>query len=247
MALPDFADLGGQQKQRVVDAVFDKVSRRYDVGNDLLSLGLHRVWRNRLIALARFAPDHDVLDIACGTGDVTFAAARRARSVVGTDNNPHMLRLAEQKKPADLHNVTFVEADAAALPFPDAKFDRVTISYATRGLPALDRVMAECFRVLKPGGELWILDFARPPWAVIDVAWRGTLAGWGAVVGTLVHGDPRTYLYIPASMKHYAGQHALDGTLKAAGFAPTEVIETTLALMAFNRAVKPRQAVRTST
>lgn len=239
MSLPDFADLGGQQKQRVVDAVFDKVSRRYDVGNDLLSLGLHRVWRQRLIDLADFRPEHDVLDIACGTGDVTFEAARRAKSVIGTDNNPHMLRLAAQKKPAELSNVTFVEADAAALPFPDAKFDRVTICYATRGLPALERVMAECFRVLKPGGQLAILDFGRPPWPVIDAAWRGTLYGWGAVVGTLMHGDPRTYMYIPASMVHYKGQRILDETLRAVGFAPTELIETTLALMAYNRGVKP--------
>ncbi len=239
MTLPDFADLGGQQKQRVVDAVFDKVSRRYDVGNELISFGLHRVWRSHLIESVGFRPEHDVLDIACGTGDVTFAAAPRVRSVIGTDNNPHMLRLAEQKRPAGMRNVSFVEADAASLPFPEAKFDRVTICYATRGLPALDRVMAECFRVLKPGGELWILDFARPPWPAVDVAWRGTLYTWGAVVGTILHGDPRTYMYIPASLAHYQGQRVLDVTLRAVGFAPTEVFETTLALMAYNRAVKP--------
>ena len=99
--------------------------------------------------------------------------------------------------------------------------------------------MAECFRVLKPGGELWLLDFARPPWLVVDLGWRWTLCTWGAVVGAIVHGDPRTYMYIPASMGHYRGQRALDDTLRAVGFAPTEVIETTLALMAYNRAVKP--------
>lgn len=227
------------RKQQLVDAVFDQVSSRYDLGNELLSFGMHRVWRQRLIDYARVQPHHRVLDIACGTGDVTFLVAPLVREVVGSDNNASMLELARRKQPGDITNARFVEADAAALPFEDATFDRVLISFAARGLPPLDAVARECFRVLKPRGELWNLDFARPSRRPLDLAYRATLYGLGAIVGTLLHGDPRTYTYIPVSMAHYRGQYGLDATFRAAGFAPTEVIEPPLALIAYNRGVKP--------
>lgn len=225
-------------KQGLVDAVFDIVSSKYDVGNDLLSLGMHHMWRDRLIKYARIESEHRVLDVACGTGDITWAVALLAREVVGTDNNKSMMRLAEPKRPAGVTNVQFVEADAAALPFEDQSFDRVLISFANRGLPDLQLVVAEAFRVLKPGGELWTLDFARPPYVVVDVAWRGTLYAWGAIVGTIMHWNPRTYMYIPASLAHYRGQRWLDQAMRNAGFE-TQLIETTFALMAYNRGTRP--------
>jgi demethylmenaquinone methyltransferase/2-methoxy-6-polyprenyl-1,4-benzoquinol methylase len=227
-------------KQVLVDAVFDTVSARYDLGNDLLSLGMHRMWKRRLLALAAIAPDHRVLDIACGTGDITFEAAKLANrgEVVGVDVNPRMMDLAEPKRPAGVTNASFRQCDATALPFADASFDRVLISYAGRGLPDLAKVAAEAFRVLKPGGQFWNLDFARPKVRAVDLAWRGTLASWGAVVGLVVHGDPRTYVYIPASMAHYRGQRWFEGVLRDAGFE-VHTIETTLALMAYNQGIKP--------
>lgn len=238
--IPSLRDSFGdaQAKQGLVDAVFDAVSHRYDVGNDLLSLGMHRTWRDRLIAYARVEPDHDVLDVACGTGDITWAVAPLARSVVGTDNNPSMMRLAEPKRPAGITNVRFVEACAADLPFADRSFDRVLISYANRGLPDLRRVVAEAFRVLRPEGELWTLDFAQPPVRAVDLAWRGTLYAWGGVVGAMLLQDPRTYMYIPASLGHYRGQRWLDQAMREVGFE-TRLIETPLALMAYNGGKRP--------
>lgn len=238
--LPSFESFeSADQKQKLVDAVFDTVSRRYDLGNDLLSLGLHRMWKRRLLHLADVRPEHSVLDLACGTGDITWEVARLAYrgEVIGADNNPEMLKFAEPKRPPSVHNVTFVTADAAKLPFADNSFDRVIISYAARGLPDLTQVVAEVYRVLKPGGVFWNLDFGRPPVKIVDMMWRGTLASWGAVVGTFVHGNPRTYMYIPASMKHYKGQRWLQQAMTDVGFETT-TIDTTLGLMAFNRGLK---------
>lgn len=228
------------RKQQLVDRLFSTIADRYDLGNDLLSAGLHRRWKERLVALARIEPHHRVLDLACGTGDVTWRAAFAARDgeVIGTDVNEQMLALAPAKRPAGLRNVQFRQACATSLPFADASFDRVICAYAGRGLPDLPAVAREAFRVLKPGGEFWNLDFARPPSRTMDRAWRGVLAGWGAVLGAVIHRDPKTYVYIPMSLGKYAGQRWFEGELVKAGFL-TETYETRLCLMAYNRGIKP--------
>ena len=228
------------RKQHLVDRLFATIADRYDFGNDLLSAGLHRRWKDRLVQLARIEPHHRVLDLACGTGDVTWRAALAAREgeVIGTDVNEEMLALAPDKRPPGVANVRFEVACATKLPYPDDSFDRVLCSYAGRGLPDLAAVAREAFRVLKPGGEFWNLDFARPPSKGVDRAWRGFLAGWGAIVGAAVHGDPKTYVYIPLSMGKYAGQRWFEAELARAGFL-TETYETRLCLMAYNRGVKP--------
>ncbi len=228
-------------KQALVDWVFGRVADRYDLGNDIMSAGWHTRWKHRLIAYADLRPAHRVLDLACGTGDVTFLAAAcvPGGEVVGVDIHPDMLALAEAKRPASLPApVRFVQADATALPFPDASFDRVTISYAGRGFPDWPTVLREVHRVLAPGGEVWNLDFARPQQGWWDALYRGYMVVSGAALGAVLHGDYRTYVYIPVSMKHYAGQRWLRDQMEEVGFEAS-LIETTATLMAYNRGVKP--------
>jgi len=226
-------------KQAWVNWLFSRVAERYDLGNTLMSAGWHTKWKERLIDLADIRPEHRVLDLACGTGDVTWRAAQRAHrgEVIGTDINPDMMRLAEPKRPLGVDNVTFVQADAAMLPFEDASFDRVTCVYAGRGFPHWPTVIHEVHRVLKPGGHFWNLDFARPPNRAWDTVYRGWMMVSGAALGTALHGHPLTYMYIPASMKAYAGQRWLDTQLEAAGFE-THLYETTACLMAYNHGIK---------
>ena len=226
-------------KQRLVNWVFDKVAPRYDLGNDIMSLGMHNRWKRRLVDMAEIQPGHSVLDLACGTGDTTFMIARIASrgEVVGADINPTMMAVAEEKRPPDTSHVRFVEAPGAALPFPDASFDLVTCTYAGRGFPDWPAVLAEVHRLLRPGGRFYNLDFGRPANGVIDWGYRTWLLGSGAVLGKLLHGDPTTYMYIPHSMRHYPGPRWLDSQLAEAGFE-SRTIETFLGLMAYNIGTK---------
>ncbi len=227
-------------KQAWVNWVFSRVAPRYDLGNDIMSAGWHNTLKARLVDLADIRPEHRVLDLACGTGDITWRVARRAHrgEVVGSDINPDMMRFAEPKRPQGIDNVSFVQADAADLPFEDKSFDRVTCVYAGRGFPDWPAVVSEIYRVLKPGGQFWNLDFGRPPNPALDIIYRRWMTVSGAVLGTVLHGHPLTYMYIPESMLHYPGQRWLDAEMKRAGFA-TNLYETTGCLMAFNQGTKP--------
>lgn len=236
------AALGGRApKQPWVDWLFTRVARRYDVGNDLMSAGWHTRWKHRLVDLAAPEAHETVLDLACGTGDVAWRMAEVATpaSITGCDINPAMLSLAEAKRRSETGTpVTFEVADAQALPFGDASFDLVTCGYAGRGFPSWPAVLAEVFRVLKPGGRFINLDFARPPNRLWDATYRAYMTAAGAMWGTLVHGDPRTYVYIAESMRTYAGQRWLEAQLRQAGFVAS-TIETRACLMAYNLGTKP--------
>ncbi len=227
-------------KQAWVDWLFSRVADRYDLGNDIMSLGWHTRWKRRLIELADPRPHERALDLACGTGDVTWMLAPRVAEVVGSDINEDMMVLAEQKRPAGARdNVRWAIADATRLPFEDASFDLVTVSYAGRGFPDQVAVLREIHRVLKPGGRMVNLDFARPPNRTWDRAYRGWMIASGAVLGTVLHGHPKTYVYIPLSMRAYRGKRWLDEQMRALGFE-TQLLETAGCLMAFNLGVKPR-------
>jgi len=231
-------DADKAHKQALVDWVFTRVADRYDLGNDIMSAGWHTRWKRRL--LDKIAPEAGwkAADIACGTGDITWMLAERGVEVTGCDINPDMMRPAEAKRPASVRApVPFVVADAAELPFADESLDLVTCVYAGRGFPDFPAVVREVHRVLKPGGHFWNLDFARPSSDTFDKLYRGYMLASGAVLGTVLHGHPKTYMYIPISMRGYAGQRWLDVLLKQQGF-DTQVEETFAQLMAFNHGVK---------
>ena len=222
-----------------VRSLFNDLAPSYDRFNRLFSLGMDVGWRRQLVAaLARQNPAK-VLDLACGSGDVTAMLAARATAgeVIGTDINGSMVEVAKRKFPPG-PRMRYVVADALALPFDTDSFDRVIVSYAGRGFPDWPAVAAELARVTRPGGEVWNLDFARPRPAWWDATVRGWMYVSGAALGLALNGDSLTYRYIPQSMARYRGQRWLEQVFRDVGLE-ARTIETRFVLMAYNQGIKP--------
>src|SRR5262245_32372810 len=199
---------GTERSAKVCD-LFATIAPRYDLINDLQSLGLHRWWKRRLIQLAGVRPGERALDLCCGTGDLAFALTRRGAQVVGLDFSGPMLAVARARccerpraanasgePPAVPHNPQFLRGDALNLPFPAASFHIVTLGYGLRNLEDLEQGLREMSRVAKPGGRLLVLDFGKPPYALWRSVYFGYLKWVVPLFGKLFCGDRATYAYI---------------------------------------------------
>lgn len=236
-------------KRRYVRRLFATIADRYDFITGFLSYGQDRRWKRRLIALARLCPSDRLLDLACGTGDIVFAAEPHVSFAVGLDVTHRMLQLARLRNgvgshfPAGRRKMTpdpiFLQGDMLALPFAAAQFHVVTTGYGLRNVPDLPQAVREIDRVLAPGGRLLSLDFNRPSNVVIRTAYFGYLTLVGSLLGLALHGDPNTYRYIPESIRHYPGAHGVARLLEQHGFANVRVIPVLFGLMAIHTAEKP--------
>jgi demethylmenaquinone methyltransferase/2-methoxy-6-polyprenyl-1,4-benzoquinol methylase len=224
-----------------VREMFSRLAWRYDLVNDVMSVGLHRRWKRETVrlALAREGGVRRLLDLCCGSGDLCFLAEERgAGTVVGADFTLPMLAVARARARAARSRARFVEADALTLPFPDGSFDAVTISYGLRNVADLPRAIAEMRRVLEPGGRLAILDFGKPRHPVASALYMGYLRTVMPAMGWIFHGDPETYRYIPDSLERYPGQHGVDTLLREAGFERPLFHDRLLGSMGINVAEK---------
>jgi demethylmenaquinone methyltransferase/2-methoxy-6-polyprenyl-1,4-benzoquinol methylase len=183
------------------------------------------------------------LDLACGTGDITFAVGERLRSgeALGLDITQGMLKIAEGKRRAkNAGNVFFHRADIMRLPFADASFDCVTCGYALRNVPDVELALVEIKRVLKPGGYFCSLDFAHPDSRIYRWLYLRYLVVVGSTIGFILHGDPDTYRYIPESLKLYPGQRGVQQMMDRLGFVETGFHEFGGGIMAINYGTKLR-------
>lgn len=224
MSERDTTDFGYQQvpeaqKASRVGAVFDSVASRYDLMNDLMSAGLHRVWKAFSIAQAAVRPGMKVLDVAGGTADLSREFARRAGptgEVWLTDINASMLRIGRDRMLDDGRVQPAVQCDAERLPFPDAYFDRVMVAFGLRNMTHKDRALAEMARVLKPGGRLLVLEFSRvwkPLSPLYDLYSFGVLP-W---LGRRIAGDADSYRYLAESIRMHPDQETLAQMMRDAG------------------------------
>lgn len=230
-----------ESKSRYVRRLFATIADRYDLITVVLSYGRDRHWKERLLALAGIAPRARVLDLACGTGDIAFDAARAGARVVGLDVTPRMVELARSKARASGDGVAlpiFLVGDMMQLPFADRSFDVVTTGYGLRNVPALGPAIAEIARVMKPGGTFVSLDFNRPESPVMRAIYLTYLGSIGAAFGWLLHRDPDTYRYIPATIRRYPGARRVAVMLNEAGFRSAEYIPVLGGLMAIHRGVR---------
>ena len=223
-------------KRRHVRQLFSTIADRYDLITAVLSYGQDARWKRTLIARAQVQRGERALDLACGTGDLAFAAAAQGARVVGLDITHRMLQLAAQKSGA----VSFLAGDMTSLPFTPRTFDLVTTGYGLRNVPDLTIAIDEIARVLRPGGRLLSLDFNRPRPALVRAAYLSYLTVVGAALGWLLHRDPDTYRYIPASISHYPGAAGVARLLSSRGFTHVRVIPLLFGLMTLHLAEGPR-------
>jgi demethylmenaquinone methyltransferase/2-methoxy-6-polyprenyl-1,4-benzoquinol methylase len=233
-----------ERRRSHVRRLFATIADRYDVITIVLSYGQDSRWKRRLIGLAAVRGGERALDLACGTGDIAMLVRERGADVVGLDVTHRMLQLARAKTQGN--PLRLVTGDMMALPFASATFDLVTTGYGLRNVPALAPAVEEVARVLKPGGRMLSLDFNRPANPVVRAAYLAYLWAVGGALGWLLHRDPDTYRYIPASIRRYPGAQGVARLLSAGGFVDVRVVPLLGGLMALHvarRAVGARDAV----
>ncbi len=225
-------------KRRYVRALFATIADRYDFITVVLSYGRDRRWKRRLVDLAAPVPGLRALDLATGTGDIAFALAARGAHVVGLDVTRRMIELARQKAAAERSAVHFLVGDMVSLPFASGSFDVVTTGYGLRNVPDLRAAIDEMLRVLTPGGQVLSLDFNRPSNALVRAVYLAYLTIVGGALGWILHRDPDTYRYIPASIRNYPGAEAVARLMEARGFARARHRRVLGGLMAIHQAYK---------
>jgi demethylmenaquinone methyltransferase / 2-methoxy-6-polyprenyl-1,4-benzoquinol methylase len=224
-----------EQRAPKVRAMFSRLAWRYDLVNDVMSFGLHRLWKRQTVEMALAGMKRPrVLDLCCGSGDLCFLeAARGAGLVVGVDFTLPMLAVANGRRRSE-GACSLVNADALALPFRDGSFDVVTISYGLRNVADLPRAVAEMRRVLAPGGRCVVLDFGKPDAALPGLLYAAFLRTMMPAVGWLFHGDPETYLYIPESLERFPAQRGVERLMTDAGFDRVHYQNRLLGTMGIN-------------
>ena len=235
-----FEKVDEREKARRVRGVFDSVAPRYDLMNDLMSLGLHRAWKAFAVLVADVRPGHRVLDIAGGTGDLAQAFARKVGErgmVVHTDINAAMLRAGRDRLIDAGMVLPTVVCDAEKLPFESESFDRVSVSFGLRNMTHKDQALAEMQRVLKPGGKLLVLEFstvAKPLTKAYDWYSFSVLPR----LGRLVAGDADSYRYLAESIRMHPGQEELKAMMKKSGFGHVDYHNLTGGVAALHVGIK---------
>ncbi|CAK7030990.1 Ubiquinone/menaquinone biosynthesis C-methyltransferase UbiE [Saezia sanguinis] len=235
-----FETVDEEEKAARVRGVFDSVARRYDVMNDLMSGGLHRIWKAYTIMASGVRAGQQVLDIAAGTGDLSKAFAKKVGptgKVVMTDINEAMLSIGRDRMLDAGMAVEAVVCDAEKLPFPDAAFDIVSVAFGLRNMTHKDKALREMCRVLRPGGRLLVLEFskvAKPlekayDWYSFNVLPR---------IGKYVAKDEDSYRYLAESIRMHPGQEELKAMMKDAGFGHVDVHNMTAGVVALHMGIK---------
>ena len=238
-----YETIGESEKAERVRGVFDSVATRYDLMNDLMSFGVHRLWKRFAVQLTGVRGGQRVLDLASGTGDL---AARLAGLVgprglvVMTDINAAMLargrdRMLDEGRAG---NVRYAQLDAEALPFPDGCFDCVTIGFGLRNVTHKERALAEMHRVLRPGGRALVLEFSHPTAAPLRAAYDLYSFQVLPRLGRLVADDEASYRYLAESIRVHPDQQTLKGMMEAAGFERCDVHNLTGGVVAVHRGFK---------
>ncbi|ALE98755.1 Ubiquinone/menaquinone biosynthesis methyltransferase ubiE [Serratia marcescens] len=238
-----FRTVARDEKQAMVADVFHSVAAKYDVMNDLMSFGIHRIWKRFTIDCSGVRRGQRVLDLAGGTGDLAAKFSRMVGEqgqVVLADINDSMLKMGREKlrDRGIVGNINYVQANAEALPFPDNYFDCITISFGLRNVTDKDKALRSIFRVLKPGGRLLVLEFSKPLLAPLSKAYDAYSFHVLPKIGELVVKDPDSYRYLAESIRMHPDQETLKGMMGNAGFENVTYFNLTGGIVALHRGFK---------
>ncbi|MFZ9131983.1 MAG: bifunctional demethylmenaquinone methyltransferase/2-methoxy-6-polyprenyl-1,4-benzoquinol methylase UbiE [Gemmobacter sp.] len=218
-----FRTVGADQKAGLVQGVFSRVASKYDVMNDLMSAGVHRLWKDAMMDWLAPRPGQRLIDVAGGTGDIAFRFLARApgASAVVVDLTEPMLAEGRARAEATAMGgaLDWVVGDAMALPFADASFDVYTISFGIRNVTRIEAALAEAHRVLRPGGRLMVLEFSRMVSAPLQWAYDRYSFNVIPVMGQIVAGDRESYQYLVESIRRFPEQEAFAAMIREAGFS----------------------------
>jgi len=244
----DNADFGYQRvpaedKAGKVAEVFHSVAKRYDLMNDVMSLGIHRVWKRYTLEIAAPQPGERILDLAGGTGDLAGSLSRRVGAdgaVVLCDINASMLEIGRSRLTdrGIAGNVSYVQADAEQLPFSDGSFDCITIAFGLRNVTRKDAALRSMLRVLRPGGRALVLEFSRP------ANWLAPFYDWYSFnvlprLGRALAGDASSYRYLAESIRKHPDQDTLKAQMHEAGFTNADYFNLSAGIVALHRGYRP--------
>ena len=232
-----FQKVPEEEKARRVAGVFDSVASRYDIMNDLMSAGLHRVWKRFTVEQSGLRSGQRALDVAGGTADLAVQFARRVGptgEVVLTDINGAMLARGRDRMVDAGVPVPAVQCDAEKLPFPDEHFDCVSVAFGLRNMTHKDRALAEMRRVLRPGGRLLVLEFSRV-WEPLRPAYDAYSLRLLPLLGKLVANDSESYRYLAESIRVHPDQEQLKSLMEQAGLERVEYFNLTAGVVALHR------------
>lgn len=238
-----FRQVPRSQKASQVADVFHSVAGKYDLMNDLMSMGIHRLWKRFTIELSGVRPGHKVLDIAGGTGDLTMKFSDLvgpSGKVVLADINASMLEVGRDRliDRGYASNIEYVQADAEYLPFPDNSFNAVSIAFGLRNVTDKDQALRDMTRVLKPGGKLLVLEFSKPTNPLLSKAYDMYSFSALPFMGQLFAGDAESYRYLAESIRMHPDQDTLKGMMERAGLSNCRYYNMTGGIVALHSGIK---------
>ena len=238
-----YRDVPAAEKAGMVREVFQSVAPRYDLMNDLMSAGVHRLWKNTLVDVLNPRPGERLLDVAGGTGDIAFRIVKRLMEKGGErpdvticDINPAMLEVGRDRAVDRglLQGLTWTTGDAEDLPFPDRTFDGYTIAFGLRNVTHIDKALAEAWRVLKPGGRFYCLEFSKVTSAPVARVYDAYSERALPLFGRLVARDAESYRYLHESIRRFPAQRELAERMRRAGFTQVAWRNLTLGVVALH-------------
>ncbi|RTE85767.1 MULTISPECIES: bifunctional demethylmenaquinone methyltransferase/2-methoxy-6-polyprenyl-1,4-benzoquinol methylase UbiE [Gammaproteobacteria] len=238
-----YKTVNAQDKAKMVAGVFDSVAAKYDIMNDVMSAGIHRLWKRQTIDSSGVRAGQRVLDLAGGTGDLTAKFSKIVGAegeVVLADINDSMLKVGREKlyNQGVVGNVSFVQADAEQLPFPDDYFDCITIAFGLRNVTEKENALRSMLRVLKPGGRLLVLEFSKPTQEWLSKTYDMYSFHILPKMGEFIAKDKDSYQYLAESIRMHPDQETLKGMMESAGFSQVSYQNMTGGIVALHRGFK---------